>query len=227
MLKTSTPPLLHRQAFSNRRRDPESKRDAVLQTAAQLFIEKSYARTSLNDVAERLNITKPALYHYFCSKEQILLECYRLGTAVIENRLHEIAAAPRAGIEKVRAFIRTYVAAITVNFGRCVMRVDENELSQAARAEVRSCKRKIDRRLRRLVEEGIEDGSIVPCNAKLASLAIGSALNGICVWYRADGSLSPEQIASQYAQILTEGLAANARTTARSSNRNRRSLDDC
>ena len=33
----------------------------------------------MNDVAERLNITKPALYHYFNNKEDILLECYRLG----------------------------------------------------------------------------------------------------------------------------------------------------
>src|SRR5438132_659992 len=51
----------HSKAFTTRRRDPATKRDAVLQTAAQLFLEKSYGRTSLNDVADRLNITKPAL----------------------------------------------------------------------------------------------------------------------------------------------------------------------
>ena len=48
----------HWKAFASRRRDPETKREAVLQTAAQLFLEKSYSRTSLNDVAERLNITR-------------------------------------------------------------------------------------------------------------------------------------------------------------------------
>src|SRR5205814_1485283 len=63
----------HDKAFANRRRDPATKREAVLKTAAQLFIEKSYSRTSMNDVAERLNITKPALYHYFQNKEQILV----------------------------------------------------------------------------------------------------------------------------------------------------------
>ena len=72
-----------RTAFASRRRDRDTKREAVLQTAAQLFLEKSYARTSLNDVAERLNITKPALYHYFRNKEEILLECYRVGTGMI------------------------------------------------------------------------------------------------------------------------------------------------
>jgi AcrR family transcriptional regulator len=75
MPKTADRTQSHWKAFSSRRRDPSTKREAVLQTAAQLFLEKSYSRTSLNDVAERLSITKPALYHYFRSKEEILLEC--------------------------------------------------------------------------------------------------------------------------------------------------------
>src|SRR3974390_551392 len=92
------------EAFADRRRDPATKRDAVLKTAAQLFLEKSYGRTSLNDVAERLKITKPALYHYFRNKEEILLECYRLGTGLIEEILSEISSHGGNGLEKVEAF---------------------------------------------------------------------------------------------------------------------------
>src|SRR5690242_11520758 len=128
----------HWRAFANRRRDPETKRDAVLQTAAQLFLEKSYGRTSLNDVAERLRITKPALYHYFQNKEEILLECYRLGTGMIGEILNDIAARCGTGLEKVQAFIHSYANVMTVNFGRCVMRLDEGDLSSAAFAEVRA-----------------------------------------------------------------------------------------
>ena len=83
------------EGIRHRRRDPATKREAVLKTAAQLFLEKSYGRTSMNDVAERLNITKPALYHYFRNKEEILLECYRLGTGLIEEILNEIADSLR------------------------------------------------------------------------------------------------------------------------------------
>src|SRR5215510_5566523 len=108
----------HWKAFANRRRDPATKREAVLETAAQLFLEKSYGRTSLNDVAERLNITKPALYHYFRNKEDILLECYRLGTGLIEDILNEISNHCGTGLEKVEAFIYSYASVMTVNFGR-------------------------------------------------------------------------------------------------------------
>ena len=197
----------HRQAFASRRRDPVSKREAVLQTAAQLFLEKSYGRTSMNDVAQRLKITKPALYYYFENKEEILLECYRWGTSLIQKSIAEVAEGCGTGLEKVREFIILYVKVLTVNFGRCVVRLDEGELSAGARAEVRAYKRKIDRTLRSLVQEGIDDGSIEPCDAKLAAFSIAGAVNWTCEWYRPDGALSADEIASQFARTLTEGLA--------------------
>src|ERR1700746_3493875 len=126
----------HGKAFANRRRDPATKREAVLKTAAQLFLEKSYGRTSMNDVAERLNITKPALYHYFRNKEEILLECYRLGSALIGATLDDISAHCGTGIEKVEAFIYSYANVMTVNFGRCVMRLDDADPSSEPLGEV-------------------------------------------------------------------------------------------
>jgi AcrR family transcriptional regulator len=205
----ASPP--HIKAFASRRRDPATKREAVLKTAAELFIEKSYSRTSMNDVAERLNITKPALYHYFQNKEQILLDCYRLGTGLIEETLNEIAAHCGNGLGKVEAFIYSYANVMTINFGRCVMRLDEGDLSEDARMEVRQYKRKIDRRLRGFIQEGMADGSITLCDAKVAAFSIAGALNWICQWYEPDGALSAEEIASQFARTLTQGLASRNR----------------
>lgn len=202
----------HGKAFASRRRDPVTKREAVLKTAAQLFLEKSYGRTSLDDVANRLNITKPALYHYFHNKEDILLGCYRWGTTLIEESLNKIAAQYGTGLEKVEAFIYAYANAMTVNFGRCVMRLDEGDLSGTARAEVRTYKRKIDRRLRSFIQEGIEDSSIAPCDPKIAAFSIAGALNWICMWYEPEGTLTAEEIASQFARTLTQGLARNHRS---------------
>jgi len=208
MPKDATSSPSPRKAFADRRRDPATKREAVLKTAAQLFLEKSYGRTSMNDVADRLNITKPALYHYFDNKEDILLECYRLGCGLIEETLNQIAAHCGNGLQKVEAFIHSYAIVMTVNFGRCVMRIDEGDLTTDARAEVRTYKRKIDRRLRSFIQEGIEDGSIAPCDTKLAAFSIAGALNWICMWYEPDGALSPDEIASQFARTLTQGLTA-------------------
>jgi AcrR family transcriptional regulator len=197
----------HWKAFASRRRDPASKREAVLKTAAELFLEKSYGRTSLDDIAKGLNITKPALYHYFQKKEEILLECYRWGTGLIEESLTEIEGSAGTGLEKVAAFVYSYANVMTVNFGRCVMRLDEGDLSAQALHEVRTRKRKIDRRLRSFIQEGIRDGSIAPCDPKIAAFSIAGAVNWICMWYEPEGPLSAEEIASQFARTLTQGLA--------------------
>ncbi len=207
MPKNATVTKSPKKPFADRRRDPAMKREAILTTAAQLFLERSYGRTSLNDVAKRLHITKPALYHYFHNKEDMLVECYRLGTAMIAETLDRIASQCGTGLEKVEAFIHSYANVMTLNFGRCVMRLDEGDLSAEARGEVRTHKRKIDRRLRSFIQEGISDGSIEPCDPKLASFAIAGAVNWICMWYEPEGALSPEEIASQFARTLTRGLA--------------------
>ena len=71
----------------------ELKRDAVLQTAAHLFLEHGYQKTSLSLLAARLKITKPALYYYFKNKEEILAECYSNGINVIESTSRNPAPA--------------------------------------------------------------------------------------------------------------------------------------
>src|ERR1700691_193536 len=73
--------------FESRRRARDEKREAVLRTALQSFLEQGYHRATLNDVAERLNITKPALYNYFRGKDDILFEMLGAGTGT-RRRVH-------------------------------------------------------------------------------------------------------------------------------------------
>src|SRR3984885_2387054 len=148
------------KAFQARQRNQDIKRDAVLQTAAHMFLEQGYRRTSMSELAKRLKITKPALYYYFRNKEEILVECYRNGIAHIEKLLKETSANQGTGVRKLFMYVETYAEAIvSSDFGRCVPMLDESELSLATRREVRTMKRRLDSTLRGYVEEGIADGS--------------------------------------------------------------------
>jgi AcrR family transcriptional regulator len=198
---------VHLQAFVDRRRDPDSKREAVLQVAVRMFLERGFWRTSLSDVAQRLNITKPALYHYFPNKEEIYLECYRRGISLIQANLDRLHTYSN-GLEKVAGFIYTYAILIASDFGRCVVRQDDRELSEGARAEVRSYKRQVDRRLRTFIEEGIKDGTIRSCNVKLTAFSIAGAVNSLALWFEPGGDLTAEQIAAGFAKTLMEGVAS-------------------
>lgn len=195
------------EPFEDRRRARDIKRDAVLRVAVHLFLEQGYDRTSLNEVAERLNITKPALYNYFANKEEILVECYNLGQAMSEATLAEMRALPGNGLHRLRGLIRGHVLTMTQDFGQCLVRVDDRVLSPEARQTVRAGKRLIDSGFREFISEGIADGSIRPCDVKLTGFAIAGALNWIGHWHRPDGDCTPEEIADEMMLRLTEGIA--------------------
>ncbi len=54
-----------------------STKDRILATAAELFAQRGFSSASLQDVADRLGITKAALYYHFDSKDEILLTVLR------------------------------------------------------------------------------------------------------------------------------------------------------
>jgi AcrR family transcriptional regulator len=200
----------HRRLFADRRRNPDGKREAVLRTAVRMFLERSYARTSMNDVATQLSITKPALYHYFRNKEEILVEIFRCGTDLIDRMLDAIEAEEKPGLDKVADFIAGYIRIISLDFGRAVIRLDDGELSKAGRKLVRGRKREIDHRLRALIESGIADGSIAACDAKIAAFILAGSIHGMASWYEPAGPTDLATITEQYVQMLSAGLAVGS-----------------
>lgn len=194
--------------FESRRRARDEKREAVLRTAVQVFLEQGYHRATLNDVAERLNITKPALYNYFGGKDEILFECWAVGQERVDECIAAINAGGGSGLDKLRKLVRGYGEMMATDFGASLVRFDVRDLTEKNSKTVRAGKRDIDATFRRYITDGIADGSIKPCDAKLAAFAIAGSLNWIGHWYRHDGALSPQAVADEFTVRLTEGLAS-------------------
>src|SRR5574343_1008041 len=79
------------------------KREAVLRTAAQLFNEKGYAASTLDEVAERLGVSKPTVYYYVESKDGILFECVKTGLEMLQRAVREVDAAGGHALDKLVA----------------------------------------------------------------------------------------------------------------------------
>jgi AcrR family transcriptional regulator len=192
--------------FETRRRARDEKREAVLRTALRLFLEQGYHRATLDEVAERLNITKPALYNYFRSKDEILYECWKVGRQRIAESITEVEAGGGSGLAKLRKLIRAYAEAMATDQGASLVRFDPRDLAEQNRKIVREAKRSIDLTFRSFITEGMTDGSIKPCDPKLSAFAIAGSLNWIGHWYQRGGALSGEAVAMDFAVRLTEGL---------------------
>ncbi len=74
--------------------DGAQTRARILDVAQELFTRQGYDKTSLRDIAERLEITKAALYYYFARKEDILLELHLRLQTLGESVIAELEAAP-------------------------------------------------------------------------------------------------------------------------------------
>jgi AcrR family transcriptional regulator len=191
---------------SARQQQREAKRNAVLSTAAQLFNERGFHATSLDDIAARLNVSKPTLYYYVKSKDQILIECVRRGLQMMHQGIEETRSAGGKAVDQLIACMQTYTRIVTQDFGMCVIRVSDDEFAPESRKELRRLKSGIDLEFRRLVAQGVAEGSLQPCDPKMAAFVIAGALSWIGRWYQPGGEYSPEQIAEQCIEHLLHGV---------------------
>ena len=190
-----------------RLRERELKREAVLRTAAGMFNERGFHATSIDDVAEALDVTKPTIYHYFATKDEILFECVRRGVESIGDADVTDEQPCRLGLERLAVHMRNYAFVMSDVFGMCVTRTVDSDLSEASRAKFRALKRETDQTLRRVVEEGMRDGSIAPGDARLVTFTLAGALNWIARWYDPHGTATRDDIADGVVATLVRGLA--------------------
>lgn len=191
---------------SERARQREIKRDAVILAAARAFRLRGYHNTSVDDLAALLNVTKPTIYHYLDNKEEILFECFRTGLDQIMSAFDEIRDSDRPALERLTAVVRKYAQAITSEFGWCMVRAEDQDLSPVMSRRINSLKSQIDRGIRGLIKDGIADGSISPCDPKITAFALAGAMNWIAHWHRADAELAPDQIADRFIETFVNGL---------------------
>jgi AcrR family transcriptional regulator len=195
----------------DRARQRARKRDAVILAAARAFRERGYHNTSLDDIAAALNVTKPTIYHYVSNKEQILFECFRTGLDRIRTVFDDLRESDAPARERLISVIRRYAEAVTSEFGWCMVRAEDQDLTPVMSRRIKALKAEIDQGIRALIRAGVEDGSIRACDPKMTAFAIAGALNWMAHWYRDDASLSADEIAARFIDVFDHGLAPRPR----------------
>jgi AcrR family transcriptional regulator len=189
-----------------RPRDHDTKRDAVVRAAAQAFNDRGYHNTSIDDIAAALGVTKPTIYYYVANKEQLLFECFRAGLERIREAVREAERTDRPARERLGSVVRGYADAVASEYGWCMVRAHEHDLGPEMGRQINALKSEIDQGIRRLLREGVADGSIGPCDPKLAAFAMAGALNWIAHWYREGQAMNAAQVAEAFATFFENGL---------------------
>ena len=189
------------------------KRLAILETAARAFGERGFHETTLDDLASALAVTKPTLYYYVRSKDDILAQILEDALAAAQA-MFDAAHRERAdGLGRLKLFCGLYVEAMTHPAGRCLLTMRSTPLGRATRARLNAGFRRMDALVRELVREGIADGSIAPCDVRMTTFALFGAINTVPFWYREGGSLGAVAAGEALFAVLERGLKGGTGVT--------------
>lgn len=192
----------------SREQQHRMKREVLLRTAAQAFTESGYFATSLNDLAKRLNISKPTLYYYVKNKDDILYEVQRLAMAAMQEAIFEAKRSSESGRQRLKMVMLRYAEVINDDFGRCSVVTGLQALTPESREKILADRRILIADVQHVIEAGIEDGSIKTCDPKLLTQMLFSIFNGICFWPAEDKNAPVADIAGFFMSTLEQGIAS-------------------
>jgi len=187
------------------------KRERILEEAVKLFYERGFSGTTLDEIATGLGVTKPFIYTHFRSKVELLEAICR---PTIEMSLQAIAiAAGDAGTATERLY------AGVVSFTRIVLQRqaniavyfrEEKNLSKNALEEINTLRKKFDKVLSQLLEQGAASGEFTIPDVNVAALAIGGMVSWAYTWHRQEGRLTMDEVCQKMAALALQMVGAKA-----------------
>lgn len=188
-----------------RRGRPGYDQEAVLRIAVEAFNQHGYEATSMGLLAERLGVSKSAIYHHVDSKEALLELALDQALGGLEAVLAASSAAekPDARLERV---LRGTVAVLVekLPYVTLLLRLRGNT---AMEREALRRRRDFDREVSILVSAAQAGGSLrSDIDARTAERLLFGTINSIVEWYRPGGSLSAAKLADQVIAMVFDGL---------------------
>lgn len=198
---------------------PEDIRDAVwrlkseriVAAAVELFYKQGYTKTTLDQVAEAISVTKPFIYSHFKSKNDLLAEICSRAIRVSHEALNRVFAADISPTEKLYTIARDFMLTVLQHQAHAVIYSrEEKELAPEDRDAINALRRGFDRRFSALLEEGVASGEFTVDDVPLTALAIGGIVGWAPVWYRPGGRLSQIEASERVAVLVLAMVQAKA-----------------
>lgn len=180
----------------------------ILECATDLFVERGIAGTNLIDIAAAAGLSRPAIYYYFRSKEELLETLVSDSAVNAAARLAEVAAGEGTPAEIIRRLAIAQVCFVLERPGRFRV-IDRNEkhLPPTLAARQMEGKRKVLTIVQGVIERGVAAGAFRPVNPAVTALSIIGMCNWSAWWFREDGPLDIADVADRIADLAVHSLA--------------------
>ena len=183
------------------------KRDTVLRESGRIFNREGFHNTSLDDVANHLDVSKATLYNYVKDKQEMLFEFHKMALIIGDEAMETARKVEANGAGKLRVAIREYIAMVTERLGGYGVIAELGALKPLDRQEIIAGRERFDKRFVALLAIGVKDGSLRPIDPKMAVFAFMGALQTIPNWFSPNGRLSGAEVAERMTDLIMNGMA--------------------
>lgn len=193
------------------RRRYDDRQRAVLDVCAQVFAERGYHATTIDDLIEATGLARGGLYHYIGSKSEALTRILddlmgpllERATAAVEG-----PDAPASASDRLRTLTRIWMRQVESH--RAHVAVFEQERRTLEREPawetVRGDRRAFEALLVRVLEQGVRDGELTVDDPQLAALALLGMVNHSALWFVPGGRLDADQVADGFVDVFLDGV---------------------
>lgn len=205
---TQTARKRHEAAREKKRVRLTQKR--IVETAAEIFAQKGFGATSLDDIAETLGATKGALYYHIKNKEEILRLIYLSVLNASEEPLRRITESSLPPHEKLdQAIIHHTAIAANRSPAMTVFYREQHHLTGPFAREIILRKKAYEHYFEQIIIEGQTNGLFTAqLDPKIATFGLLGMCNWLSQWYKSGGQYSPKQIADMFVVMIEHGISS-------------------
>ena len=186
----------------------DATREEILARAARLFANHGFAATSMNQVAEACEVSKPTLFHYVRDKHELLALICQTHLQHLADLVDEVSSRELPPAEHLRALIHRFVMAYGESqHEHRVLTEDMKFLDDTHRAPLIEVERQVVARFADAVAALRPELRGVHLHKPLTMLLFGM-INWTFTWLRPDGALTYEAVAPMVADLFFGGLGA-------------------
>lgn len=202
------------RAWAGRRRTPtkgDRRYDQLYEAAAELFYQKGYASTSLQDLADAIGLQKGSLYHYIDSKEDLLFGIAQYSHEFFTELVVSQDATSGKPSERLTWLLFGHAKFAVENFHTQAAFYNERQnLSIERQNMIMEIRDTYEKLLRDLVEEGQACGEFIPTlPPKIAVFGMLGMINWINIWYQPSGELTADEIAAAFSAMAVRSISLN------------------
>lgn len=208
---TAIPFEAHMRAIQTPDLFEDERAGNIYRTAARIIYEKGFDATSMNEIAEAVELTKPGLYYYVKGKKELLFAIMGFAMDLLDSEVVGPAQLMEDPEERLRIIVRQHARLLTREAGAVAILIDETGgLTEEQRVAITRRKRAYFDFLRETLEKLAAEGRLREVDPTTAAFSLLGMLMWIARWYDTSGRLKPEDVVRDVTEIAVSSVLAGS-----------------